>query len=85
LVALAFTAAVFVGCATATAPPAPPPVPVAAAPEPPPPDEWNIFPDPITGTVEVYHNGVDMGSITGDEPEEPPIPHKRKSDTESVD
>jgi hypothetical protein len=44
---------------------------------PPPPDEWNIFPDPTTGQVDVYHKGEYVGAVTGNEPkdEDPPIPH----------
>jgi len=58
----------------------PPPAPIAevAAPPEPPPDEWNVFPDPMSGNVEVYHNGESAGSITGDEKEDPPIPHPVK-------
>jgi hypothetical protein len=50
-------------------------VPIAANPK---QDEWNIFPDPTTGRIEVYHYGVYVGSITGDEKEDPPLPHKVK-------
>ncbi len=44
--------------------------------------EWNIFPDPTTGKVGVYHKGEYLGSITGDEPQnqDPPIPHKTRND-----
>jgi hypothetical protein len=42
-----------------------------------PAEEWNIFPDPLTGQVEIYHQGKHVGSITGEEPEDPPIPRKR--------
>ncbi len=56
-------------------PPPPPPVAQVAAPAAPAPDEWNIFPDPTSGNVEVYHNGESLGSITGDEKEDPPVPH----------
>lgn len=79
--ALAVTA--IAGCATTAAlppPPPPAPVPVEAAVEPTPPDDWNVFPDPLTGRVEVYHKGVSVGSITGDETEDPPIPEPRKGD-----
>ena len=66
---------------TPVAPKAPPPPPVAPPPSQPPQakgDDWNIFPDPTTGRVEVYKNGEHVGSITGDEPEDPPMPHKIK-------
>lgn len=65
--------------------PRPVPIPiVAAAPEPvkeqPDPlmQDWNIFPDPTSGKVEVYHDGAYVGAVTGDEPtgEDPPLPHK---------
>jgi len=73
-------AAVIAGCAPAAvpSPPAAPVVPVAqvSAPPNPPPDEWNLFPDPTTGNVEVYHEGQDVGSVTGDEKEDPPLPHR---------
>jgi len=39
-------------------------------------DEWNLFPDPLTGRVEVYHRGTYVGAVTGNESEDPPIPHK---------
>ncbi len=44
--------------------------------------DWNIFPDPTTGQVGVYHKGEYVGSITGNEPEtqDPPVPHKTKAD-----
>jgi len=43
----------------------------------PPPDEWNLFPDPTTGRVDVYHEGEYVGAVTGNEPADPdpPIPH----------
>lgn len=41
--------------------------------------DWNIFPDPITGRVETYRDGAHVGSVTGEESEEPPIPRKRES------
>lgn len=84
------------GCSVT--PPPPPPLPVAATPPSPPPaqtaqepnvmfdsdpnGDWNIFPDPTTGNVGVYHKGDYVGSITGDEPQnqDPPIPHRTKSD-----
>lgn len=42
----------------------------------PPPDEWNIFPDPTTGQVDIYNHGDYVGAVTGNEPvsEDPPIP-----------
>ncbi len=42
-------------------------------------DDWNIFPDPITGRVEVYRDGAHVGSVTGEESEDPPTPRKRES------
>jgi hypothetical protein len=67
-------------CATAPPPPQPPPEPQALLMppgQPPPPDEWNIFPDPTTGRVDVYHKGDYVGAVTGNEPpsEDPPMPH----------
>lgn len=63
------------GCARVAQPVPPAPIAeVAAAPEPE-PDEWNVFPDPMSGNVEVFHNGESIGSITGDEKEDPPVPH----------
>ncbi len=78
LAALSFALATLAGCATlppAAAPelPAPPPVPAAS-------DEYNIFPDPLSGRVEVYRNGEDVGSITGEETEDPPVPRRRPGD-----
>jgi hypothetical protein len=61
-----------------------PPAPAAPAPavymppsDTPAPDEWNLFPDPTTGRVDVYHEGEYVGAVTGDEPadQDPPIPH----------
>jgi hypothetical protein len=85
----------FFGC---TAPPEKSPTPpavavVAPAPEPPksvmfdsdPNGEWNIFPDPTTGEVGVYHKGNYQGSINGTEKEDPPIPHGSKPDSDSDD
>ncbi|MGH7864466.1 MAG: hypothetical protein ACREQB_05725 [Candidatus Binataceae bacterium] len=40
-------------------------------------DDWNIFPDPTTGRVEIYKNGEYVGSVTGEEIEDPPLPRKR--------
>ena len=34
--------------------------------------EWNIFPDPTTGDVGVYHKGNYLGSVDGNESEDPP-------------
>lgn len=66
-------------CATKPPPPPPQPEPfVYVQPsDPPPPDEWNLFPDPTTGEVDVYHKGDYVGAVTGNEPkdEDPPIPH----------
>jgi hypothetical protein len=70
-----------IGSCSTTPPPAPPPPPqpivYAVPPDAPPPDEWNLFPDPTTGQVDVYHKGGYVGSVTGDEPadQDPPIPH----------
>ena len=78
LAALVLALATLAECATAPPPkPAPelPAAPAASA-----PDEWNIFPDPLSGRVEVYHNGEDIGSITGDETDEPPVPRRRPGD-----
>jgi hypothetical protein len=52
-----------------------------SAPQPEAPSEadWNIFPDPITGRVEIYRDGAHVGSVTGEESEEPPVPRKRNS------
>ena len=67
--------------ACATTPPPPPAqdpiVYIPPDPNPPPPDEWNLFPDPTTGQVDVYHQGGYVGSVTGNEPadQDPPIPH----------
>ncbi|HTR63246.1 MAG TPA: hypothetical protein VMH37_16170 [Candidatus Binataceae bacterium] len=77
--------------ACSTPPPAEPPpapAPVVAAPPPPvqtahsPDEDWNIFPDPTTGTIDIYHKGEYLGVIDGSEPAEqdPPLPHK--SDTQ---
>jgi hypothetical protein len=67
----------FAACAT-TPPPAPVPAaaPVLMPPADPPPDEWNIFPDPTTGRVDIYNHGNYVGAVTGNEPanEDPPIP-----------
>jgi hypothetical protein len=76
---LALAAAAAGGCGAGSPAPVPEPVatvPIAAEP----PDEWNVFPDPLTGQVEIYHQGVNVGSVTGDEQEDPPIPRPHKSD-----
>ncbi len=85
---VAVTCAAFAGCSPQQpAPPPPAPVPVVAvAPvaqpvkEQPDPllQDWNIFPDPTSGKVEVYHDGEYVGAVTGDEPsdEDPPLPHQ---------
>jgi hypothetical protein len=44
------------------------------------PDEWNIFPDPTTGRVDVYHDGSYVGAVTGNETEDPPLPHRVPGD-----
>ena len=66
-------------CATKPPPAPPPPEPIVYAPpaDAPPPDEWNLFPDPTTGQVDVYHKGGYVGSVTGNEPadQDPPVPH----------
>ena len=76
------------GCAAA--PPLPPPkpstssIPILITEYPPQPDEWNLFPDPTTGRVEVYHKGDYVGAVTGDEPssEDPPMPHQPDDSSE---
>jgi hypothetical protein len=80
---LAIAAIAASGCAAGVAPPPPtppPPAPVQQVVEQPHNDEWNVFPDPLTGHVEVYHNGEDVGSVTGDEKEDPPEPKPHKED-----
>jgi hypothetical protein len=65
-------------CSATTPPPEPKKDVVWLAPaNPPPPDEWNLFPDPTTGEVDVYHQGDFVGAITGNEPadQDPPLPH----------
>jgi hypothetical protein len=90
-------AVAFFGCtAPPEKPPAPPPIAVAPAPAPEPPKsvmfdsdpngDWNIFPDPTSGDVGVYHKGQYLGSIDGDEGEDPPLPHPKaqpKSDDDA--
>jgi hypothetical protein len=73
-------------CAAKPPPAPPPPEPIVYMPpaDAPPPDEWNLFPDPTTGQVDVYHKGGYIGSVTGNEPAEqdPPIPHPVPSPAE---
>jgi hypothetical protein len=78
----AFSMFLSVAIAACAATPPPPPaqdpiVYIPPDPNPPPPDEWNLFPDPTTGQVDVYHQGGYVGSVTGNEPadQDPPIPH----------
>lgn len=74
----AVACAISLASCAAKPPPAPEPAPVAwvQPANPPQPDEWNIFPDPTTGQVDVYHKGEYAGSVTGNESkdEDPPIP-----------
>ena len=76
---LALPLLALVSCAAKPPPPPPAPQPIvyAVPPDAPPPDEWNLFPDPTTGQVDVYHKGGYVGSVTGNEPadQDPPIPH----------
>ena len=75
----------FFGCTTPPEKPVVPPPPVAAAPSPEPAKsvmfdsdpngDWNIFPDPTTGDVGVYHKGTYLGSVDGDEDDDPSEPH----------
>jgi hypothetical protein len=78
-VSILLACAIAIASCAAKQPPPPEPAPVAwvQPANPPPPDEWNIFPDPTTGQVDVYHKGEYAGSVTGNEPkdEDPPIPH----------
>ncbi len=86
VLAFALCAAFAAGCSTPQTPTpavAPAPIPVVTvAPAKPAPDplmqEWNIFPDPTSGKVEVYHKGAYVGAVTGDEPvdQDPPVPHQ---------
>jgi hypothetical protein len=74
--------------ALAVAPPSPPPPPakppVAEKPnvmfDSDPNGEWNVFPDPTTGEVGIYHKGEYLGKITGNEKDDPPEPHKDPRD-----
>lgn len=68
-------------CARSLPPPQLPPPPRPASHVSQAADDWNIFPDPTTGRVEVYHNGEYVGSVTGEEKEDPPMPRKRPDDT----
>jgi hypothetical protein len=76
----ALIALAIAGCARPPQLPAEPTIvtPPSAAPIAAKPD-WNIFPDPTTGLVDIYRDGAYVGSITGDEPEneDPPMPRKR--------
>ncbi len=75
----------FFACTSPPEKPVTPPPPVAAAPQPPksvmfdsdPNGEWNIFPDPTTGDVGVYHKGNYLGAVDGKEGEDPPVPHPK--------
>jgi hypothetical protein len=79
------SALAFFGCSAPPEKAAPPPPPVAAAPSPEPPKsvmfdsdphgDWNIFPDPTSGDVNVYHKGAYVGSVDGHESDDPPEPH----------
>ncbi len=71
------------GCAAAPPPPAAPPPLPAPAPVEVKPDEWNIFPDPLTGRVDVYHEGAYVGAVTGNETEDPPEPHRVPGDEQN--
>lgn len=74
--------ALFAGCAQPQmSTPIRPLINSQAAPEPAAPNQadWNIFPDPMTGRVEIYRDGAHVGSVTGEESEDPPIPRKRES------
>jgi hypothetical protein len=88
LLAIAALSAFWIGCITgcsaSESPPAPPMAPIAVAPPPAKNQEasqadqdWNLFPDPTTGNVDVYYKGKYMGAVTGKEPasEDPPLPH----------
>jgi hypothetical protein len=82
---LALGAFAFFGCTTPPEKPPSPPPPVAVAPQPPksvmfdsdPNGEWNIFPDPTSGDVGVYHKGNYLGSVDGHEDQDPPLPHPK--------
>ena len=80
-------ACTFFGCTSPPEKPPTPPPPVAVAPAPDPPKsvmfdsdpngEWNLFPDPTSGDVGVYHKGQYLGSVDGDEGQDPPLPHPK--------
>jgi hypothetical protein len=80
-------ACAFFGCTSPPEKPPTPPPPVAVAPAPDPPKsvmfdsdpngEWNLFPDPTSGDVGVYHKGQYLGSVDGDEGQDPPLPHPK--------
>jgi hypothetical protein len=92
-------AVAFCGCSTVPEVPPPAPEPVSVAPVPPvtadppksvmfdsdPNGEWNLFPDPTTGEIGVYHKDQYLGAIDGQEKEDPPLPHDSKRDRDSVD
>ena len=95
LVSTAAVAAIFAGASILAGcglkpPPLPPEPPPAVVPqatligpqEQSKPDEWNLFPDPTTGEVGVYHEGNYVGAVTGNEPasEDPPLPHPTQAD-----
>jgi len=81
---LTLSAFAFFACSAPPEKPAePPPALVAAPAEPPksvmfdsdPNGDWNIFPDPTSGDVGVYHKGQYVGSVDGNEKDDPPAPH----------
>ena len=91
---LMLSASAFFGCSSPPQQPVTPPPPaVAPAPEPPksvmfdsdPKGEWNIFPDPTSGDVGVYHKGDYVGSVDGNEGEDPPVPHPKPQGGSSDD
>lgn len=47
--------------------------------------DWNIFPDPTTGDVGIYHKGQYLGSVDGNERDDPPLPHSAKPQHKSGD
>jgi hypothetical protein len=88
-------AAAFFGCSTPPQQAPAPAAPVAVAPPPEPPKsvmfdsdpkgEWNIFPDPTSGEIGVYHKGDYVGAVDGNENEDPPVPHPDKTSPPSDD
>lgn len=80
------SAIAFFACTAPPKEPMAPPV-AAAPPQPPksvmfdsdPNGEWNIFPDPTSGDVGIYHKGTYVGSVDGDEHDDPPAPHQSPS------